>query len=91
MAATKQTSQEVSSQAGLLLQQGKPEWMAEDYWLLLKPILGSCISQDETPAGDEITEADRAPWTPQEREQLKRLSGDAWGEPESQREDPLGR
>lgn len=45
----KETSPEISSRAGQLLALGKPEWMDEAYWDNLKGILGSCLSQDETP------------------------------------------
>ena len=48
--AKKQTSQEISSQAGRILSGGKPAWMPFYFWEeVMKPFCGSLLSQDETP------------------------------------------
>lgn len=51
--ARKQTSPEMSSLAALTLNAGQPEWMPDDYWMLVKRLCACVMGQDETPKDAE--------------------------------------
>ena len=86
--ATKQTSPEISSLAARVMAGYEPT--REE----IMSMAASLVSQDETPQvepdyQDRLDQAGAI--LGRVRDAVSPRRGDAWGEPESQREDPLGR